>query len=76
LSGGGWACRNGIWLSAWAKAPALSQIPAGEVILGARSGCFAGLVEREARLAAGQRVTYRVAHDQNGSLSFSRTIAR
>jgi hypothetical protein len=62
--------------SIWASQAIQLHIPAGEVILGARTACFSGLVEREARLVAGQRVTFRVAYDHNGSLQFGRTIQR
>jgi hypothetical protein len=52
------------------------HIPAGEVIMGANTACFGTLVERETRLVAGRPQAFRVAYDHNGSLIFSRTVAR
>lgn len=60
----------------WPSQAVQLHIPAGEVILGARTTCFGGPVEREARLVAGQRLFFRVAYDHNGSLQFGRTIQR
>jgi hypothetical protein len=60
----------------WPSQAVQLHIPAGEVILGARTTCLGGPVEREARLVAGQRLFFRVAYDHNGSLQFGRTIER